>query len=311
MNLVINNSIRFPLTTNFLLALVLSLTISPVCAQTVVSNEATASTEKYTLRYKLRPGESLVSRVIHFAETRTTMAEHEENSSSRTTTEKVWEVQDVSPDGEMTFEYRINSVDLAQSVGDAEELKYNSLTDQEVPSAFSKVAETIAKPLATITINGRGQVIARDNELQAPQLGIGELTIPLPEEALAMGAQWSVPRECRVKLESGAHKTIKVRELYTLQKVSAGVATIRIETQPLTPVADPAVDAQLIQQLSKGEIKFDLDQGRMLSTRLDWSDVVVGFRGADTSLRYDAKYTEELVSDSKRTASRTGSTTSK
>ena len=134
-------------------------------------------------------------------------------------------------------------------------------------------------------------------------MGIGELTIPLPAEAVAIGGQWNVPREIRVKLESGAFKTIKVRELYTLEKVSAGVATIRIETQPLTPVNDPAVEAQLIQQLSKGSIKFDLDRGRLISKKLAWQDEVIGFRGPDTSLRYDAEWAEELQSEMSRTAS--------
>ncbi len=74
-------------------------------------------------------------------------------------------------------------------------------------------------------------------------------------------------------------KPSKVRELYTLEKVFAGVATIRIETQPLTPVADPAVESQLIQQLSKGTIKFDIDRGPHAQQALDWSDEVIGFRG--------------------------------
>ncbi len=256
------------------------------------------------LRYKLSAGEVLVSKVVHMAETRTKMSEHAESSSSRTISEKAWEVASVDAKGDMTFVYRINSVELAQSVGDAEELSYNSLTDTEVPDMFKQVAATLAKPLATVTINARGQVVDRDTEAKSPQLGMGELTLPLPEESLAIGAQWSVPRDIRVKLESGAHKTIKVRELYTLEKVSAGVATIRIETQPLTPVNDPAVESQLIQQLSKGEIKFDVDQGRMLSKHLEWSELVVGFRGPETSLRYDAKFTEELLPQTKRTASK-------
>lgn len=258
----------------------------------------------YKLQYKLRTGETLVSKVVHFAETRTMMADHEEESASRTTTEKAWEVTSVNAKGEMTFEYRINKVNLAQTIGDAEEIKYDSETDSDVPDVFQQVASTIAKPLATITINSQGQVLNRDKELKTPQLGIGELTIPLPAEGVAVGGRWSVPRELRVKLESGAHKTIKVRELYTLEKVSAGVATIRIETQPLTPVNDPAVDAQLVQQLSQGVIKFDIDRGRMIGKTLDWSERVVGFRGADTSLTYDAKYTEELLPSSKRTAAR-------
>ena len=259
---------------------------------------------KYLLQYKLKAGESLVSKVSHFAETRTTMAGQVEASSSRTISEKVWQVTEVAPNGDMTFVYQINSVNLAQSVGDAEEVKYNSEVDEEVPEIFKNVASTLATPLATVTINPRGQVLDRDKELKTPQLGMGELTIPLPDEPIAINSEWAVPRDMRVKLESGGFKAIKVRELYTLTKVSAGVATIRIETQPLTPIDDRSVEAQLIQQLSRGEIKFDIDHGRMLAKKLDWSDEVVDFAGADTSLRYDAKFVEELLPEASRTASR-------
>ena len=257
---------------------------------------------KYTLQYKLRAGESLYSKVIHFAETRTKMSDHEESSSSRTTSEKVWEVKSVDTKGNMTFEYRILSVDLAQRVGNKDEIKYQSESDATAPDVFKKVAETVNKPLGLITINPRGQVTNRDNDTKNPQLGMGELTIPLPEEPIAVGSEWSVPREMRVKLDDGSQKTIKVRELYTLEKVSAGVATIRIESQPLTPINDPAVESQLIQQLSKGQIKFDIDRGRMLSKQLDWSEEAIGFRGDNTSLKYDAKFTEELLTTAPKAA---------
>ena len=284
--------------------LISSLLTSSVLTSNVLAQSSPGSGQKYLLQYKLKAGESLVSKVSHFAETRTTMAGQVEASNSRTTSEKVWQVTEVSPSGDMTFVYQINSVNLAQSVGDAEEVKYNSAVDKEVPEIFKNVASTLATPLATVTINPRGQVVDRDKELKTPQLGMGELTIPLPEEPIAVNSEWAVPRDMRVKLESGGFKAIKVRELYTLTKVSAGVATIRIETQPLTPIDNRSVEAQLIQQLSKGEIKFDIDNGRVLSKKLDWSDEVVDFAGADTSLRYDAKFVEELLPDASRSASR-------
>ncbi|MCR9294510.1 MAG: hypothetical protein NXI32_17470 [bacterium] len=261
------------------------------------------SGKKYLLQYKMQAGETIVTRVEHFAETRTTMAEHDESSRSQTTSQKVWEITAVDAEGNMTFDYRIDSVRLSQSIGDSEPQIYDSSKDSEVPDMFRPVAETVGKTLATISINQQGQVLNRDKELQTPQLGMGDLTIPLPNYAIAVGERWSVPREMRVKLENGEYKKIKVRELYTLDKVATGVATIRIVTQPLTPVNDPAVEAQLIQQLSKGEIRFDMDRGRLLSKRLDWSEEVVGFRGPDTSLRYDGKFIEELQ-DMQRTASR-------
>lgn len=260
-----------------------------------------ADGESYTLRYKLRKGEQIVSRVSHFADTETSMSGVTEGSTSRTTSEKVWKVTDVTDDGSMTFVYSINYVSLAQSVGEGEELKYNSLIDLEAPDIFKKVAETINKPLATITINSRGQVQERDKELKNLQ-GVGELTLPLPEEPVSVGKSWSVPRELRVKLENGTFKKIKVRELYTLEKVVAGLATVRIVSQPLTPLADAAAEAQLVQQLSKGVIKFDIESGRLVKKELNWQEEVIGFRGPDTKLRYDAKFTEELVPEAKRTA---------
>ncbi|MCA9193081.1 MAG: hypothetical protein KDB03_15005 [Planctomycetales bacterium] len=259
------------------------------------SNRTTnAKQSGYTMRYKLQPGESIVSKVTHEAETRTKIQGHEESSSSRTVSEKVWIVKDRNANGDMTFEYRINSVQLTQTIGEGETLTYDSQKDEEVPTAFEHVAETVNKPLAEITINSRGQVVNRDKELKTPQLGLGELTIPLPEEPIVIGGQWSVPRELRVKTEDGAYKAIKVRELYTLERVSTGIATISIKAEPLTPVTDASIEAQLIQQLSKGVFKFDLDRGRVVSKSLDWSDEVVGFQGPESSLRYDAKFSEEV-----------------
>ena len=278
----------------------LKFSLCILCAQA-----SSLAEEEYLLRYKLKAGEKLTTKVVHFAETRAKMSDHNEDSNSRTISYKVWEVESVDNDGNMTFVYQLESVNLAQSVGDGEELKFNSLTDKEVPDAFKQVAESLNKPLAKITINTRGQVVDRDKELKAPQLGMGELTLALPENAIAIGKQWSVPRDMRVKLESGAFKKIKVRELYTLEKVSAGLATISVETQPLTPVTDPAVEAQLIQQLSRGKIKFDLSAGRVVSKKLDWSDEVVGFRGPETMLKYDAEFTEELIASQKTAAANT------
>lgn len=258
--------------------------------------------EKFKLEYKLKPGEQIVSKVYHEAETETNISGTSEGSRSQTTSIKIWEVKSTEKDGNITFVYSIDSVDMQQSIGDGEELKYNSKSDKEAPKIFQRVAETVQKPLATITINRFGEVIKRDNELKSPLMGIGDLAVPLPPEPVAVGAEWQVPRDLRVRLDDGTYKVIKVRELYKLEKVSNGVATIRMESQPLTPVSDPSIEAQLIQQLSKGAIKFDLDTGRLISKKLDWSENVVGFRGAESSMRYNATWSEELLPATARTA---------
>ena len=266
----------------------------PAAAQPArVSNQDGSG--KVMLQHRLKMGEIVRMQTIHVANTMTRIQGTEDVSESKTVSDKVWEIHSVDADGLITFEYRIDGVEMSQKQGDKDEITYNSRTDKEVPQIFSRVAETIAKPIAIVTIDPSGTVIERDNQSKTPPLGMGELAMPLPKEPVAVGAQWSIPRECRVKLEDGTQKVMKLREQYTLEKVSAGIATIRIQSQPLTPVEDPSVEAQLMQQMSQGVAKFDIDRGRMIHKQLDWEDDVVGFRGAETALEYTARYTEELM----------------
>ena len=73
---------------------------------------------------------------------------------------------------------------------------------------------------------------------------------------------------------------------------------------------DHAVDdvrllrAQVVQQINNGEIRFDLDNGRMLSKQLDWDETIVGFQGANSLMEYRARLTERLVDGIQRTARR-------
>ena len=253
----------------------------------------------YRLAHRLQAGEIVRTRTVHVANTITRIQGTEDVSESKTVSDKVWEVQSVAADGTMTLEYRIEAVDMSQKQGDKERITYNSRTDKEAPEMFARVVETIAKPIATVSIDPAGTVMERDKQSKAPALGMGELALPLPKEPVAIGAQWSIPRECRVKLDDGTQKVMKLREQYTLEKVSAGIATIRIQTQPLTPVGEPSVEAQLMQQMSEGVAKFDIDRGRVINKQLDWDDEIVGFRGAETSLKYTARFTEELVASTK------------
>ena len=131
---------------------------------------------------------------------------------------------------------------------------------------------------------------------------MGGLTIALPEEAIAVGGSWSVPREVKVRLGNSEVKPIKVREVYMLDKVETGVASLSIRSEVLTPIDDESVKAQLVQQLSNGTIRFDIDNGRVLSKQLDWDETVVGFQGANSMMEYRARVTESLLDRAVRTA---------
>ena len=73
------------------------------------------------------------------------------------------------------------------------------------------------------------------------------------------------------------------------------MATISVKTEVVTPVNDPQIKSQLVQQLTNGEVKFDMDAGRVVSRAIDWDETVVGFSGDDSLMKYLARFTEDLL----------------
>ncbi len=259
--------------------------------------------ETFTLRYKLNDNETIHYEVTHVAKTKTRMQGQEDISQVHTISRRHWKVLDPTPSGEMVFDHVVDSVEMTQQQGDKEEIRWDSRTGEDPPREFRSVAEQMGTKLATLTINARGEEIAReDHGGTKANLGMGSLTLTLPEEAIAVGGTWSVPREVKVRTESGEVQPIKIRELYTLEKVQTGVATIAIKSEPLTPIDTESIRAQVVQQLSNGTIRFDIDNGHMLSKQLDWDETVVGFQGANSLLEYRSRMTENIVEDSPRTA---------
>ena len=131
------------------------------------------------------------------------------------------------------------------------------------------------------------------------------MTMPLADHPVAIGESWSSPMEIDVILKDGMTvKKIQTRQVFTLDKVIDDVATITIDSQILTPIHDPAIEAQLIQRLSKGEARFDITAGRILGQQLDLDRHVVGFSGPASSMHYLTRFTEQLLPQAEPTARR-------
>jgi hypothetical protein len=260
--------------------------------------------EKYLLRYDLSSGEQLHYEVTHVAKTKTRIRGAEEISQVHTVSQRHWDISKGNAD-EVTFDHVVDAVEMTQQQGDAEEVRWDSESGAAPPKIFERVAEQIGTTISTLTVTPRGQETKRENNGGTKaSLGMGSLTIAFPEEPIGVGQSWSIPREVKARTEDGEVKTIKIRELYTLEKVKTGVATLSVRSEPLTPLKDESVRAQVVQQMSNGEIRFDLDNGRMLSKQLDWDETIVGFQGANSLMEYRARLTERLVDGIQRTARR-------
>jgi len=253
-------------------------------------------TEKYTLRYKFQAGETLRWKVVHRARVETSVSGTSQTAETVTTSTKVWKVQKVEPNGAATFEQLVDNVDMWQKLTGRMEVRYNSQTDKKTPAGFEGVAKSIGVPLSRTTIDPLGKILKREHLVAKPQAEHdGLLTIPLPESPVALGETWMYPCDIEVPLEHGGIKKIKSRQTFTLEAVTNGTATIRVATQILTPVDDPAIEARLTQRDTGGTVTFDIGAGRVVAQQMDTDKRVIGFRGEASSLHCRTRFTEELL----------------
>jgi hypothetical protein len=201
-----------------------------------------------------------------------------QRSQSRSVSGKKWNFSKVEPNA-LTFTHSVNYVDMWQETQGQIPVRYDSRTDKEVPPEYSVVAKMIGSPISTVTIDAAGKEINREDVVKQHDMGTGGIVLPAP-----------------IQLEDGSFKKINYRTVYELKKVQTGIATISIKSQILTPGIDARIHSKMIQKLSNGMAKFDIDNGRLLSKTLEWNEKVVGFNGASSQMEYVARMKEEYQS---------------
>lgn len=270
-----------------------------LCGAAVAADETTRDGEPtgltYLLRYKFQPGEVIRWKVEHRAQVRSTVSGTTQTAETDSESIKVWKVLEVDDAGRATFEHSVESVDMRQLLTGRQEVRYNSQTDAVAPPGFEDVAKAVGVPLSVITVDDRGGIVKRKEVQTQPHATSAEITLPLPEKAVAVKETWSAPHDVEVRLKEGAVKQVKTRQQFTLEEVAGGIATVRVETVILTPIRDPALEAQLIQAATDGTVRFDIKAGRVSAQQTDLDKRVVGFQGETSSLHYVTRFTEELL----------------
>jgi hypothetical protein len=294
-------------------AAVLHVSIAAAIAPAAEENAAPAPPDgpKHALQYKFKPREIIRTQVLHRVSLDTTIAGTTQTAETTSGSVKVWKIVDVDTSGKITLEHSVESVDMRQKLSGREEIVFNSKSGNAPPPGYESVAKSLGVPLTQVTIDTSGKVLKRvDKRQNAPaDAQNSQMVIPLPAAPVAISESWNSPNDVTINLEDGETKIIKTRQHYTLEKVANGVATISVATQVLTPVNNPKIQSQLIQRLTQGSIRFDIDAGRVLSQQLELDERVIGFNGADSNLHYLGRFTEEYLPTPTKTAAKANSAT--
>jgi hypothetical protein len=251
--------------------------------------------ELFDLRYQFQPGETIRWQVEHRATVKTTIRGTTQTAKTRSESVKVWKVSDVSPEGEITFVHSVDSVHMTNQVGTSAAVEYDSTKDETPPPGFEQAAQAVGIPLTVVRIDPRGKILSREEKRPQPSSEDTPITFPLPEKPVPIGHVWTDPHEVTVILSGGRSRKVQTRQRYELKSVAHGVATIAVDYQVLTPLSDPSIEAQLVQRLSSGTIKFDIDAGRLINQQRDVDKRILGISGEASSMHYLMRFTEELL----------------
>ena len=257
--------------------------------------------DNYGLSYQFAKGETVRWLVEHRAKIASTVEGSSQTAETSTTSVKVWKVVETFPGGETKFINSVESIDMRQKLTGRQETTYNSRTDKDVPPMFAAAAKQVGRPLAEVTIDGRGNVQKRldlkkaDAEGAPQESAASDITLVLPDKPLGIGESWTAPFDLSATDEKGGRVAIKARRKITLLSVAGNVATLRHETQILSPLNDPKIEAQVVQSEQAGEVLFDLARGRIVKLSLANDREVFGFQGDASVMHVEAAFIERLA----------------
>jgi hypothetical protein len=247
------------------------------------SRESPAGTVR--LEYRFRPGERIDMEVAHRALTETTIGGTRQSTETATDSTKIW-----------TVEHSVDGVTMTNRTSDRGEVRWSSRGDQPPPPAFEGVLQNLGVPLSRLVIDRSGRIVERQDLRPTAASNTGDLiVVPLPDDPVATGAEWTVPQEVVVEVPGGPRRAVRTRLRYRLENVRDGIATICVDTTVLTPLDDPRLEARLLERIWDGTILFDVAEGRVIRRTTGIDRRIVCFSGPESSLRYKSSLEERIV----------------
>ena len=264
-----------------------------------------AEESSYQLVYRFQPGQFTHYEIDDRAE----MVVQHANNLSKTIQQTQWlksyRVVTVDEKGGATLEPITEAIRMSSQAGEKPILSYDSEKDPTPPKEFEKVAGTIGRPLARFQVAPNGRLlkvsmIATDlpksfsdaAEKADPTINV---LVVFPEKPVRIGEQWSEKYEIPVAVGSGLTRAVTLIRTFELNKVVENVATIKVRTSLLTPLSDPEILRQLVQQTPTGTIEFDLKKGCITNRSFEINEKVVGAFGDQTLLEARGESIEKMV----------------
>ena len=269
-----------------LLAMVWGFSAGPAAVQS-------EDTPTYQLRFRFTPGQDLYYVSPGGASYVVTYNQQADTVLHTAMFLRHMTVSQINDDGSADVQLVLDRAYMTADNGGVKSV-YNSEIPDKVPTEFESVHSSIGKP-QKFRLSPLGKILPIPNETKS--LEQVELLFTLPEQPIAVGATWKERFEASVPVnrESKLMRPIKMERRFELTSVDEGIATITMNTVPLTPLNDPFQESQIIQRKARGVIRFDIEKGLLVDRQLRVVEEVIGQDGPGSSLSVRNMRVDQLI----------------
>lgn len=282
---------------------------NPGVTQTSATADATApASMAVRLVYKFQPGQFIhysgSSKVQYY----TQLDEKTFPSSQTNETSTHIRVVTVDEQGVATIEPVLDRARMTAQMPDKKPVVFDSRTDDNSQPQFQAVRDSIGKSVARFQVSPAGKlvkaVIVESSAPKALQDAAERLEtrfpflLVLPATAISVGDKWREEYSV-VIVNEGLKQPVPLRRIYELNSVADGIARIKFRTLVLTPLNDPELEKQILQQTPSGTIEFDIERGLVRSYVANINRTSHNAFGPRTLLQVTGESTEKLVTESK------------
>lgn len=264
------------------------------------------------LRYQFQVSEDVRYRVQSQSTMVTQAALAIETVRNKANELKHFHVSAIDDDGNATFVCTLDHVRMWAKFNDDDPLQFASDWPQSrVPPKYHTVWKSIGKPLARMKVSPTGKLLdlhlleherykkGTQGPLAAPESSLDfdqvNFLVEFPDDPVEIGGTWSQRMKLKVQVDAKLSRNINLLRTYKLEAVEDGIARIKMVTSVLGRVYDPRVQVQLLQREPRGEIKFNIAEGKLISRNTIIEKQLLEPFGSKSSVSAKSTRSEELV----------------
>lgn len=205
---------------------------------------------------------------------------------------KRWSIREVDAAGTATMDLSITQMKQVVERPNGS----TSTIDSANPEDARQMAEFLNKPVLTLKVDARGQIVdVKETRPGAASRIQSELPFRLVLPESIMGQPWSRPFAITLDPPHGTGERYEATQTFTMKGTKDALAVIGLETSLKAPPATAAEKIPLAPMLWSGDVYFDTTAGRFHAARLAAKAEITNHQGDGSKFVYESVYAEDLV----------------